>query len=84
MVAGLLFFALLPFFANRYVLFIGNLALMYILLSVGLNMLLGYAGQLAFAHAACSASGRTRRGSSSSRSTSTTGSPLVAGSRLRR
>ena len=52
MVAGLVFFALLPFFANRYVIFIGNLALMYILLSVGLNMLLGYAGQLAFAHAA--------------------------------
>ena len=52
MVAGLVFFAVLPFFANRYVIFIGNLALMYILLSVGLNMLLGYAGQLAFAHAA--------------------------------
>ena len=50
--AVLVFFAALPFFANPYVIFIGNLALMYILLSVGLNMLLGYAGQLAFAHAA--------------------------------
>lgn len=50
--AGLVFFAVLPFVANPYVIFIGNLALMYILLSVGLNMLLGYAGQLAFAHAA--------------------------------
>ena len=50
--AGIVFFAALPFVANPYVLFIGNLALMYVLLAVGLNMLLGYAGQLAFAHAA--------------------------------
>ncbi len=52
LLAGVLFFALLPVFANPYIIFVGNLALMYILLSVGLNMLLGYAGQLAFANAA--------------------------------
>jgi branched-chain amino acid transport system permease protein len=39
-------------FANGYQLFVGNLILIYVLLSIGLNVLVGYAGQLAFAHAA--------------------------------
>jgi branched-chain amino acid transport system permease protein len=45
-------FLVLPFFANSYTLFIGNLVLIYVLLAVGLNLLVGYAGQLAFANAA--------------------------------
>ncbi len=49
---GIIVFAILPTFANAYIVFVANLALMYILLSVGLNMLLGYAGQLAFPNAA--------------------------------
>src|SRR5262252_5368325 len=50
----LLFGALLvlPAFANQYTLFVGNLMLLYIILALGLNMLVGFAGQLAFANAA--------------------------------
>lgn len=44
--------AILPPFANGYQLFVGNLILIYVLLAIGLNVLVGYAGQLAFAHAA--------------------------------
>lgn len=44
--------ALLPLFANVYQLFVGNMMLLYIILAVGLNLLIGYAGQLAFANAA--------------------------------
>lgn len=44
--------AALPLFANPYHLFVGNLIFVYVLLAVGLNLLLGYAGQLAFANAA--------------------------------
>src|SRR5262245_19689597 len=42
----------LPAFANVYHLFIANLIVVYVLLAIGLNILVGYAGQLAFAHAA--------------------------------
>jgi branched-chain amino acid transport system permease protein len=42
----------LPAFANVYKLFIANLILVYVLLAIGLNILVGYAGQLAFANAA--------------------------------
>jgi branched-chain amino acid transport system permease protein len=42
----------LPAFANVYQLFIANLILVYVLLAIGLNILVGYAGQLAFANAA--------------------------------
>lgn len=42
----------MPAFANNYQLFIGNLVLIYVLLAIGLNLLVGYAGQLAFANAA--------------------------------
>ncbi len=44
--------AVLPIMANQYFVYIGNLVLIYILLAVGLNILVGYAGQLAFANAA--------------------------------
>jgi branched-chain amino acid transport system permease protein len=44
--------ALLPMVANQYTLFVGNLVLLYIILALGLNLLVGYAGQLAFANAA--------------------------------
>jgi branched-chain amino acid transport system permease protein len=47
--AGLL---VLPAFANQYTLFVGNLMLLYIILASGLNILVGFAGQLAFANAA--------------------------------
>ena len=43
---------LLPAFANQYTLFVGNLMLLYIILASGLNILVGFAGQLAFANAA--------------------------------
>jgi branched-chain amino acid transport system permease protein len=51
---ALLFGALLvlPAFANQYTLFVGNLMLLYIILASGLNILVGFAGQLAFANAA--------------------------------
>lgn len=41
-----------PAFLNDYYLFVGNTILIYVLLSIGLNILLGYTGQLAFANAA--------------------------------
>jgi branched-chain amino acid transport system permease protein len=44
--------ALLPGFANLYVIFVGALTLLYIILAVGLNLLIGIAGQFALAHAA--------------------------------
>ena len=43
---------LLPLGANPYLLFIGNLVLIYIILALGLNLLIGFAGHLAFANAA--------------------------------
>jgi branched-chain amino acid transport system permease protein len=48
----LVLFLLLPFYSNPYTLFIGTLVFIYVLLAVGLNLLVGYAGQLAFANAA--------------------------------
>jgi branched-chain amino acid transport system permease protein len=50
--AALLVFALLPLLANPYILFIANELFIYALLSLGLNLLVGYCGQLAFAQAA--------------------------------
>jgi branched-chain amino acid transport system permease protein len=43
---------LVPLWANPYHLFVANLILIYVVLAVGLNVLVGYAGQLAFANAA--------------------------------
>lgn len=45
-------FALLPTVANQYTLFVGNLMMVYIILCIGLNLLMGFAGQFAFANAA--------------------------------
>ncbi|MDR3535163.1 MAG: branched-chain amino acid ABC transporter permease [Acetobacteraceae bacterium] len=50
--AALLLMALLPLIANPYILFIANELCIYVLLSLGLNLLVGYCGQLAFAQAA--------------------------------
>ncbi|SJZ30558.1 amino acid/amide ABC transporter membrane protein 2, HAAT family [Enhydrobacter aerosaccus] len=44
--------AIAPSFVNDYYLFVANTILIYVLLSIGLNILLGYTGQLAFANAA--------------------------------
>jgi branched-chain amino acid transport system permease protein len=44
--------AVLPTVANPYVLYVTTIAFIYVLLAVGLNLLLGYAGQFAFANAA--------------------------------
>jgi len=46
------FALVVPAFANSYHLFVANLVLIYALLAIGLNILVGYAGQLAFANAA--------------------------------
>ena len=45
-------FALIPLVANPYLVYVASIALLYVILAVGLNMLLGYAGQFAFANAA--------------------------------
>jgi branched-chain amino acid transport system permease protein len=50
--AGVAAFALAPLVANQYQLFVGNLMLIYIVLAAALNILIGYAGQLAFANGA--------------------------------
>ena len=42
----------LPALANQYTLFVGNLMMLYIILALGLNLLVGFSGQLAFANAA--------------------------------
>ena len=52
LVAMLLFAAVAPTFLNAYYLFVANTILIYVLLAIGLNILVGYAGQLAFANAA--------------------------------
>lgn len=44
--------AALPVFANLYFSYIGGIALIYVILSLGLNLLIGSAGQFALAHAA--------------------------------
>ena len=54
--AGILFFGF--FFAvpllgvNQFYLYVATLVLIYVILALGLNVLVGYAGQLAFANAA--------------------------------
>jgi branched-chain amino acid transport system permease protein len=45
-------FALLPLWSNPYLLFVANLVLVNVLLATGLNLLIGFAGQIAFANAA--------------------------------
>jgi branched-chain amino acid transport system ATP-binding protein/branched-chain amino acid transport system permease protein len=41
-----------PVVANPYLVYVVTIALVYVILAVGLNLLLGYAGQFAFANAA--------------------------------
>ena len=48
-IAGFLIFAAVPAVANPYYVYAANLALVYILLAIGLNLILGFAGQMAFA-----------------------------------
>src|SRR4051812_28301189 len=47
----------LPFVADPYLVYIANLMLSYVVVSVGFNILLGYTGQFAFASAAFMAVG---------------------------
>ena len=49
---ALIVLAVLPALANPYLTYVVNIALIYVILAVGLNLLLGYAGQFAFANAA--------------------------------
>jgi branched-chain amino acid transport system permease protein len=42
----------LPAFTNNYWQYVFNVGLIYIVLAIGLNLILGYCGQFAFAHAA--------------------------------
>jgi len=44
--------ALVPWLLNPYLVFVTNLAFIYAILALGLNLLLGYTGQFAFANAA--------------------------------
>lgn len=44
--------AILPAFANEYWQFVANMALVYCLVTLGFNIVLGYLGQLAFANVA--------------------------------
>jgi branched-chain amino acid transport system permease protein len=50
--AGLALLVTLPIGANPYVLFVVNLGFVHVLLATGLNVLIGFSGQLAFAGAA--------------------------------
>lgn len=52
MAALLVLLALPPFFVDDYIQFILDLILVYVMVSLGFNIVLGYAGQLAFANAA--------------------------------
>ncbi len=45
-------FAILPFFANNYLLYVGNVTAIYIILAVGFNLILGCTGLLAFVNGA--------------------------------
>lgn len=51
-VAILLAALIAPIFLNQYKIFVGNLVFIYVILALGLNLLLGYAGLLAFVNAA--------------------------------
>ncbi len=51
-VLGLGLCALVPFGTDPYVQYLVNIALVYIVSATGLNIVLGYAGQLSFAHSA--------------------------------
>lgn len=48
--AGAVVFAAVPLLLSQYYVFIANIALIHILLAVGLNIVLGFTGQLVFAN----------------------------------
>jgi branched-chain amino acid transport system permease protein len=50
--AAALALAVVPLVANPYLIFVGNQLCVFVILAVGLNLLVGYTGQLAFSHAA--------------------------------
>ncbi|MGE0314293.1 MAG: branched-chain amino acid ABC transporter permease [Lautropia sp.] len=50
--ALLVVLAAAPLATDRYLQYVLNLVLVYVIIAIGLNLLLGYAGQFAFAHAA--------------------------------
>lgn len=50
--ALLLLLLLVPLATDKYTQYVCNLVLVYAVIGIGLNLLLGYAGQFAFAHAA--------------------------------
>lgn len=52
LVAALVALVALPFSTNPYAQYVVNLALVNVVIAIGLNVLLGYAGQFAFAHTA--------------------------------
>lgn len=52
LLAALVLALVLPPFGNVYHLFVANLIVLYVILAIGLNVLVGYTGQLAFANAA--------------------------------
>jgi branched-chain amino acid transport system permease protein len=47
----------LPFILNRYLMYLANLAGMFIILAIGLNLVMGYAGQISLGHVAFAAIG---------------------------
>jgi len=49
---GLAVIAAVPLVLSPYYVYVANLALIYVILAVGLNIVLGYAGQLAFSNGA--------------------------------
>src|SRR5207245_8560998 len=53
----LVFCALLPLAFEQYKLYVASLTLVYLILAIGLNLTLGYAGQISLAHAAFMALG---------------------------
>ena len=48
--AGFVGFAVIPLLLSQYYIFIANIALIHIVLAVGLNIVLGFTGQLVFAN----------------------------------
>ena len=44
--------SVLPLGLEQYKLFVGSLVLVYVIAAIGLNLTLGYAGQISLAHAA--------------------------------
>lgn len=52
LVAGIVVGGVMPFLTDHYTQYIVNICLVYIVSAIGLNIVLGYAGQISFAHSA--------------------------------